>query len=293
MLIKRLIGIIILAILFVITANAQSQQPTPGPGIKGNPPQIYSPDSQQKAESDKRGTTESPLIVKTINPPKTAAEADQERSYQDEKASQNWWIVRFTGILAAVAILQFLALAFQAWYLRKGFKITEIAANAAKESAEVAETALHISERAYLSIEQIGFVEPLKVGEMPNLKLKIINTGKTPAQIIDTSTNVRFFDKIPSIPVYPPGQKSQSQMTIRPGGKNTLANIRGYTVTTKQFSDMLNGTQKLLIWGRIIYQDIFKHLMVVGFGAEFFVNNFLPVDGYSYIDEYKPDNEQS
>lgn len=176
-------------------------------------------------------------------------------------------------------------------HLQDSVAISREAADAAKKSAEVAETALHISERAYLSIDQIGFVEPLKVGEMPNLKLKIINTGKTPAQIIDTSTNVKFFDKIPSIPVYPTGQKSQSQMTIRPGGEHTLVNIRGYTVTTKQFSDMFKGTQKLLIWGRIIYQDIFKHLMVVGFGAEFFVDNFLPVEGYNYIEEYKEGNK--
>lgn len=54
---------------------------------------------------------------------------------------------------------------------------------------------------------------------------------------------------------------------------------------------MFKGTQKLLIWGRIIYQDIFKHLMVVGFGAEFFVDNFLPVEGYNYIEEYKEGNK--
>jgi flagellar basal body-associated protein FliL len=287
MLIKKLIGIIILTLLCVIVANAQSQGPPPSNMKEIKPPQKQSSTQQQKPEPDKRGTEQRPFVVNTIPTPKSQAETEQDRKEHQERATQGWWAILLTAIVAFATFLQALFLFFT---LRE----TKKAANAATKGAKVAEDALHIAERAYLSIDQIGFVKPLKIGEVPELKLKIFNTGKTPAQIVDISTNVKVLDEIPPVPVYSAGRKSQSkQMPIRAGGEHTLANIRGDIITAEQHANVFKGKKIFFLWGRIIYQDIFKNLMVVGFGVEYAPDGFLPVDEYNYIAEYEQENEQS
>jgi hypothetical protein len=269
----------------VISANAQSQGPLPSTRKEIKVLQKQPSTQQQKTEPDKRGTEQTPFVVKTIPAPKSHADTEQDRKDQNKKASQLRWAFWLTIVVAAATLLQAIFLFFT-------LRATRKAADAATRTAKVAEDALYFAERAYLSIDKIEFDGEFMVGSVAKLKLKIINDGKTPAKIIDISARVKFVDKIPSIPDYPIGQKSQSQMIIRSGGEKPLVNIKGDIVTPEQFTDMFKGTQILFIWGRIIYQDIFKKFMVVGFGAEFFVDNFLPVNGYNYIEEYEPEKEQ-
>lgn len=183
----KLLGSTIIILLFIIVVNAQSQRPFPSPGIKSNPPQAQTPSKQQPTEADKRGTEQSPLIIKTINPPKTQAEADQERKEHEDKSSQDWWLVRFTGFLACVAFLQLVTFVFQAIYLYKGFEATAKAANAADASAK----ALTASERAYLFVTIImktpdaeniaGIADKEPQYNEGIVKLIVTNHGKTPA----------------------------------------------------------------------------------------------------------------
>ncbi len=194
MLIKRLIEILILTSICVITANAQSQRPTPSTGVLTKPIHKHSTTKQQPSEGDQRGTEQSPLIVKTINSPKTQAEVDQDRKDHAEKATSDRLLVRYTGYLALLAFLQLLIFIFQAvifliqvFLLRGTLSATEKAANAAKESAD----ALKNAERAhlYVFVRRYPDIEPgrpiTNIQEGYNIaKITAMNFGKTPAIII-------------------------------------------------------------------------------------------------------------
>jgi hypothetical protein len=167
---------------------AQSQGPTPGTRKESKPPQQYSPSQQQKAEPYKRGTEQMPFVVKTIPTPKSQAEAEQDRKEHEEKTFQGWWIIGLTGILAIMAIINAIVLC-------KGLRATQLAANAAKQSAD----ALNAAERAYV-------FSNIKINKEINLEdkefyaiLYLRNDGKTPAII----TEIGFMGYSPNVPCKP------------------------------------------------------------------------------------------
>jgi hypothetical protein len=131
--------------MFVALAAAQkivSPLPTAPLIVPSQPPppsareEIQSPDnkpsaSQQPATDEQRGTERRPAVVKILPAEKTADERAQEQRDRKAKSSADWWIIRLTGALALVGILQFLALigqgvvfAVQAIRLRDSIDLT-------------------------------------------------------------------------------------------------------------------------------------------------------------------------
>lgn len=172
MLIKRLIGLIIIILLSVITANAQSQEPSPGPGVGSNPPQIQTSPKQQRTEYDKRGTDQSPFIIKTINPPKTQEEKDQERKEHKEKTAVDRSLVSYTGYLVVfTAVLACFTLVLAGIGYWQGRQL------------EHSVDSLITSERAHI-FSKIKTNKKVTLGDKSiAAQLWLYNLGKTPAII--------------------------------------------------------------------------------------------------------------
>jgi hypothetical protein len=64
-----------------------------------------------------------------------------------------------------------------------------VAANAAKSAAETAKDALHVSERAYVTIEEPAFDLSSK-----SLKLPLVNSGRIPAQTLVATVHTAFYE---------------------------------------------------------------------------------------------------
>src|SRR5271155_1038262 len=106
------------------------QPPSPSAGESQRPPQQKPSAANQPAGNEQRGTEDRPVVVKVLPSEKTETERAQEQHDRFEKSSSDWWIVRLTGALALVGILQFLALIGQAIVFR-------IQANALRESVDL------------------------------------------------------------------------------------------------------------------------------------------------------------
>lgn len=122
---KKIVGIITIIFIYVITVNAQSQGPSPGPRENSNPPQIQTTAKQQATESDKRGTEQSPLVVKTIPAPKTHEEIEQSRKEHNEKTTLDRSLVSYTGYLAIITFFLVIAttiLGIIGWFQGKQLK---------------------------------------------------------------------------------------------------------------------------------------------------------------------------
>ena len=144
------------------------------------------------------GTEQSPLIVKTINTPKTKTEAEQERKDHEEKSAHDYLLVRYTGILAGVAILQFLALAIQAYYLNRGFQATKLAADAATDGVTVQKTAMISTLRAFLFVDHFDFhsaLDPVsKLPQQLKIRARFMNSGSTPAMNATVISHAQSFN---------------------------------------------------------------------------------------------------
>lgn len=99
-------------------------------------------------------------------------------SGEDAITRYTFWLMLFTGVLALVAIIQI-------YFLYSADKTAAITANAAKESADVANKALIASQRAWVRADKIGFggggLAIDKNGASVSVSFKITNTGNSPA----------------------------------------------------------------------------------------------------------------
>lgn len=222
------------------------------------------------------------------------ASAEKAKAYQNPPPPDNspWWfslfLVIFTGVLAAVAIFQF-------FVLKNTLKETQKVANAAIDTAKVAETALHVAERAYLRIDSFELFA-FAIGEYINIKYEIHNVGHTPAQIIESLTIVDIVEKNSfKTPIYDieRGISGPRQAFIQPGEKASMIGISKKIVTPEEFHSVKNNDKLIFTWGKIIIRDVFGKMWINGFGAVFSqVFGLTMMDGYNYTKEYNQDNEK-
>jgi len=143
-------------------------------------------------------------------------------------------------------------------------------ADAAKTAAESAQGALNfsqqslrISERPYISIENVRFDPPLEQSHDPaTVKFEFHNAGKTPALKGTFAINV-FIDteKISQIP-----RDFPSEVTIA-SDRGAASSMSIWFKKPGDFDGISNGTKKLSFKGKIKYRDIFKQWHPTSFCA--------------------------
>ena len=250
------------------------QSPPPTPGKTAKPKQQQSAAREQPANSDQRGTEQSPLVVKTLEPAKRQAEGEQEANRQ-QKTTSDWWIVILTGVLALIAFGQLGVYLYQAKKLRETVAAAGEQSKAMErhigEAARSADAMEHIATviqsgnaailRAYMSVvigsavfqeRQDGF----KFEGKPNL----VNTGNTPAR------NVRIRIAAQIVPVadaenfpYPlPEEVAKASAVAAPHQTYILSAMVKDFVPDNEVVAIRGGQGKALtVWGVVTYDDIF------------------------------------
>jgi hypothetical protein len=146
-------------------------------------------------------------------------------------------------------------------YSRRGWKVAKIAADAAKDSAEVASKALRITERARLAVffpnrDEFGIVS-----------FQLMNVGHVPAKIKSASVHVITGKRWPDVPDYSlPDRGGLSIGTVWQGQPLTWEFALTPDDVHPEF--MRSETERTRIFGRIIYTDEFETEYVTGFGRE-------------------------
>lgn len=98
--------------------------------LQGSAQKESSPDnSHQESQSDQRGTKTMPLTVKLLNTGKSDAEATQEANTVKEHTQLDTWVgkwtIRLTSALVLATVLQFGALLYQGYWVRRSVKGAE------------------------------------------------------------------------------------------------------------------------------------------------------------------------
>lgn len=114
--------LIIVLFLFLTTASANSQLPTPSVAQPGQPPQGISAERAPQSNPDQRGTEDRPLFVKPIIPPKSEQESTQDQEDRKEKATADWWMEILTGAIAIIGGIQAVVFWVQASRLKATIK---------------------------------------------------------------------------------------------------------------------------------------------------------------------------
>jgi hypothetical protein len=164
-----------LVALLILSGVAFAQSP---------PEPLSQPKStEQPTATNKRGTEEVPLIVKVLPTQKAPDDAKHEAEQQSDKSESDWWLVKLTGVLGVMALLQLLAFCWQGIQL--------------KRSVDFMRDEFVTSHRPKLSIRDIrvwqgvdGYeafnkTTPFEfvAGEKVYAHLTIVNTGDTNAHI--------------------------------------------------------------------------------------------------------------
>ena len=238
--------------LVSILLFAWLQNPVPTPGKPSRPKRKQSAASQQPANSDQRGTERSPLVIKTLEPTKSQAEAEQEAKDRQQKATNDGWIVILTGILSVVAIGQLGIYLYQAIKLRETVaaageqsRAMERYIGEASRSADAMEKIVTTIEagnkavmRAYLTVTiGLSLYQERREPGQPDLKFEtrpnLVNTGNSAAR----NVNIRIAADILPIPTPDTFQFPLSdELEIKNAGVVGSSSSVGFGRNGKRFS---------------------------------------------------------
>jgi hypothetical protein len=248
--------------LLSATSNGNAQSPKHHRVKK--PQQHATPqNSPTYSAPDERGTEKMPFAVKLLNTGKSDKEAADETDQVRRENNAEWWMRVLTGALVGVGILQLFAFIAQAFALRKTVResarqtiATQKAADAAKQSADVAQAALASSNQPWLVAENWTIKEPAEEDTtVANFELR--NFGDGPAWL----TNLELkFTKIDSGTRYSPDPDYKSE---RP---NIHADIAGAALAPKESIKRMALYEGLFITPEVLraYRRGETYLLVVG-----------------------------
>jgi hypothetical protein len=218
---RSLYGLLIIFLIVTAASSPTPNRPLPSPAKVPYPPQPQAGSAQMQPGADQRGTENEPVIVKVLPTLKTKQEADQEQTDRQDVSSSNWWMVRLTGVLAFLALVQAIVFGLQARRLRQTIvKMDEIATGqtadmrdsiaewqrvaaamegvstamannvtaldesvaTSKRIADYEEIIGKLQTRAYLAVEYIGIVSQNNTTKYRfEPRLKLSGSGLTPA----------------------------------------------------------------------------------------------------------------
>jgi hypothetical protein len=282
---RRIAGamsMLVFALLAYGFYQAHAQPPTPAPTKTSDEPKTNSNKSVDGPEDNRRGSEALPLIVRTVV---TKSEAKQEADDRNEKASNDRWMVIFTGILAIVttALAVYTALLF----------------GATKRMVRGAEDASKKQLGAFVYCKS---VKPIAVWKAKNdveawkFNPVIENSGSTRTKGLITGSNYKVTPGLdPGFDF--PDRKDDVYPTVLVGPHATIE-IDGPTITVDQLSSTVKpiGNNKVFMWGWIEYGDVFdgnerqrtEFCFEIIVSGNIFHSDQIPVEGFPFVFQTYP-----
>jgi hypothetical protein len=255
---------------------APLQPPSPRSGEFGNPNQSQARTTRETSAEEKRGTDEIPLSIKILPSPDHEAQVKEEQRRADEHASDErglvyatWYLAAFTLALVIVAGGQIALFFVQLRLIRESLDDAKLAATAAKDgaaaaekSANIAETAMTSSERAFVYLDTFRWVSHLGLSNNRYSWTIVpiwINTGNTPTRQlnIDVCYDLRE-TPLPDDFSFPDHRAEQTILVmIRPRG-GTAGSIP-YEILGEDLIAVRDGKKYFYVWGSAEYYDVFEN----------------------------------
>jgi hypothetical protein len=196
-------------------------------------------------------------FLDSLNLSPASDQEEESTSYRIKKAIYLWGqvssdiiIAVFTGMLVIVAWGQKRIYARQAEIIEKGLAATEEAAKAASLSANLAKTALQLSERADVLVDKMGMDSkaPISVGSKVIVELR--NFGRTTAKKVRTELHFKTKTGV---------QNASKPLALAAGQPVTImAEILPADWTKDDLFNYINsGNDKFIVGLSVYYDDTF------------------------------------
>jgi hypothetical protein len=199
---------------------------------------------------------------------KDGGKGSQNAAWQDylpERVS-DWLLVVFNGLLALFT--------WRLWISTAGlFRVTKIAADAARDSADalVSAESAHVSVKlvhnnVYEAAGKFGGLWP-NSPQMGRLSTAITvtytfkNFGKTPAILLEVNDAINFSRTPPGRRTYAGQREIPPEGTIIGADKTSERSFECRLATfleMKEASELAKGNASIYFWGRAVYADIFE-----------------------------------
>lgn len=225
-------------------------------GQSSDHPQPKAQKTKQAAAADQRGTKQAPIVVEVL----PAKDADEKTNRDEEerknKNNADWWLVKLTGILAAIGFLQLLVFGWQGIQLKNTVKTTKEAADAAVSL-----------ERPYLFIAKIHLREGVMLADRTTATCEytIENYGKTPAILAFSCVDLRLLQGLPKQPKYKNITPWRDRLVYQrePIGENEFRSILPES-DQDAYNRELEGHEMFLL-GYFTFYDVFGKRRKTGF----------------------------
>jgi hypothetical protein len=271
---------------------AHSQEPTPA-----------KQDSKAVTQkSTARGTSDRPLVITILPNESDKKETGRREAERREKAASDNNLVYWTRVLAALALLQFFALAFHAYIFRRQAKSLGASVEETNRATTLATNTAQADLRAYVAVDDIYFpwVPTTNFEDRASItdqivRIRVKNFGKTPA----TNITIRISGIKAAGPEFPRvfGPKDYK------GPKPMLSPTQQYTTRVPpdrftfdpEYPKDSDGKEPF-IFGAILYQDIYERWWLHHFCYNYDTkpgtrNRFIPHARYNYEREYKTEQQ--
>jgi hypothetical protein len=237
---------IALVLLIAFAADSWGQS-------KGPPDTKQTQGTQQPAATDLRGTTQSPAIIKILPPDDAEDKAKQETKDRAAKDQLDWNTIKLGIAAVTVALLQFVAIGIQSWFLWRTVRVSETAAKVAQDSAEAVVSQL----RAYIFAEHVKLID---FDSNPLVQIVFKNSGQSPAFDVDVWATVSVAAYPLEIkPERPDGLAQASRGSIGPGAEFHIAHRAQPPLANDDRINVVSGKAAIYIAGGITYKDAFKN----------------------------------
>lgn len=233
---------------------------------------------------DNRGTDSNPVVIKgalttdVVIPQLTEEQVYAEKTKEADDhnlANATVWLAVLTGLLAVIAILQLWMFLRQLKLAEKAARDSEMAAKAAKESADL----LPKIERAYVFV-RVNF-DAIQRSQTHHydisFKVEFFNHGKTPAIIKRIRESTSFADMPPlGLIEHPNANKQLPEGLVIGADKSYTLDIR-FNLTMEQWNELNNLSKRFYTVGLIDYIDVLGGTRNTGFCWQTVIQDEKPI----------------
>jgi hypothetical protein len=182
--------LVLIALLLSCNALLWPQQSHRPPPLAGSQPQSKTADDAHHANSEQRGTKDSPLFVEQIPTKETDEEAAENKKEKAEEASDKTLSKTFNWSLIGVGVLQAIGILMQCLILYRQTVLIDKQANISMDI-----------ERGWILLDRIEpfYMQPVSI-RYDFAICYLSNFGKTPSKLMNLRYELQIGDNIESPP---------------------------------------------------------------------------------------------
>jgi len=213
-----------------------------------------------------RGTEQQPIVV-LVQPNRPTPDENEKDAYErGEKRDLDRRMTEYTGytvavtfLMAGIAAVQAVMFIVQLWMMGGSLRVSKLASEAAKDSADISRASMEIGQRAYVHYSGLEIMSILDESN-GNLSWRFRpawrNTGNTPTRECRIYARREIWpDGIPlDVSWDIPPEIVFSPVTVPPG-EQILGDMCYFS--GQQLADAQSGKARLFIWGSAEYRTVF------------------------------------